>query len=97
MMSTKFTFSTKAWHHERTRLVNQIFKLLPLYEEKKDWLKQQSTLVLELKGYNEMFQDCPGFMVLAAKLLALNFAEDQMVFRKLIFEAISELQGIEMP
>lgn len=43
-----------------------------------------------------MFVDNPGFMVLISKLFALDHVEDQMIFRKLVFEALTELKNIEV-
>lgn len=95
-MTTSFQFSDTAWRRNNTRLTNQIFKLLPMYENNENWKKQQETIILELKGYNEMFEDNAGFMVLVSKLFALNSVEDRIAFRKLIFEAITELKNIEL-
>lgn len=95
-MKKQFHFSSEAWNHNNTRLTNQIFKILPIFEEKEDWKKQQQTIILELYGYNDMFIDNPNFMVLVAKLFALDHAEDKMIFRKLIFEAITELKSIKV-
>ena len=93
-MKKQFRFSSDAWSHNSTRLTNQIFKLLPMYENSEEWQKQQATIILELHGYNEIFVNNPGFMVLVAKLEALQYAEDKLVFRKLVFEAITELKSI---
>lgn len=93
----KFKFSSDSWDHNNTRLTNQIFKLLPMYENGEEWEKQQDTIILELHGYNKMFEDNPDFMILVAKLAALNFAEDKFTFRKLIFEAITQLKAIKEP
>lgn len=95
-MKKKFQFSSNAWSHNDTRLTNQIFKLLPMYENQEDWQKQQQTIILELHGYNAMFIDNPGFMVLVAKLSALDMAEDRITFRKLVFEAITALKEIKI-
>lgn len=95
-MKNKFRFSSDAWNHNNTRLTNQIFKLLPMYENGEEWAKQQQTIVLELQGYNDMFVNNPGFMVLVAKLLALSYAEDKMIFRKVVFEAITALKEIKI-
>ncbi|DAT81194.1 MAG TPA: hypothetical protein [Caudoviricetes sp.] len=43
-----------------------------------------------------MFEENPHFMVLIAKLMALDYADDKMIFRKRIFEAISELKTIQI-
>lgn len=95
-MNKPFRFSSDAWNHNNVRLTNQIFKLLPMYENEEDWARQQETIILELHGYNDMFQNNPGFMVLIAKLHALNHAEDKIQFRKIVFEAITELKGITL-
>lgn len=95
-MSVKWEFTSSAWDRNSTRLTNQIFKLLPMYENDEEWQKQKDTLLLELHGYNKMFAGSYYFMIVIAKLEALEFAEDKMVFRKLVFEAITELKNIEM-
>lgn len=95
-MKKQFKFSSDAWKYNNTRLTNQIFKLLPMYEENEEWEKQQQTIILELHGYNDMFVNNPSFMVLIAKLFALSHAEDKMIFRKLVFEAITELKSINI-
>lgn len=91
-----FRFSLKAWEHNNTRLTNQIFKLLPMFEENEDWEKQRETILLELLGYNDMFIDNPGFMVLIGHLRSLSHCEDQMIFRKVIFQAITALKEIKI-
>ncbi len=93
-MKSRFHFSADAWNHNNNRLTNQIFKLLPMFENGEDWHRQQHTILLELKGYNDMFENNSQFMVLIAKLHALDYAEDKVVFRKLVFEAITELKNI---
>lgn len=65
-----------------------------MYEAQEDWHKQQHTLILELHGYNDLFSNQTSFMVLIAKLYALDHVEAQVDFRKLVFEALSELGKI---
>ena len=91
-MKNKFRFSSEAWNRNNTRLTNQIFKLLPMFENNENWRAQRETIVLELHGYNEMFENSSQFMILIAKLCALDQAEDKMTFRKLVFEAITALK-----
>lgn len=94
-MAKQFKFDQKAWSYNNTRLTNQIFKLLPMYENEENWQEQRRTVVDELYGYNKMFESNPHFMTLVAKLMALDYAEDKMIFRKRIFEAITELKSVE--
>ncbi len=35
-----FRFTPDAWNHNNVRLTNQIFKLLPMYENDEDWPRQ---------------------------------------------------------
>ena len=91
----EFTFTAEAWNKQARRLTNQIFKLLPLYEENGDWQNLRETIILDLYGYNTMFAHDTEFMTLVAKLYALDHAETQVVFRKLVFEAISTLAEIK--
>lgn len=102
-MKKQFKFTSNAWEHNNTRLTNQIYKLLPMYEDGEDWKKQQATVIFELHGYNEMFQDNPQFMLTVDKLFALNKVStlapefemtEHEAFRKLIFEAITALKEI---
>lgn len=95
-MAKQFKFTVDAWNHNNTRLTNQIFKLLPMYEENEDWGKQQQTIILELLGYNDLFVNNPGFMVLVAHLHSLSHCEDKMVFRKVVFQAITALKEIKI-
>lgn len=55
-MKPKFKFSSSAWEYNNRRIINQVFKLLPMYENEEDWQKQQQTMLLELKGYNEVLR-----------------------------------------
>lgn len=91
-MKPKFKFSSSAWEYNNRRIINQVFKLLPMYENEEDWQKQQQTMLLELKGYNEVLEGSPDFMVAIGKLAALEHAEDKFGFRKLIFETITALK-----
>ena len=95
-MAYDFKFSASAWKRNNTRLTNQIFKLLPMYENGENWEKQQRTIMLELRGYNDIFSNDVRFMILVAKLGALSHVADRMEFRKLVFEALTELKNIEL-
>jgi len=90
MIQLKFT--GEVWQHNKRRLTNQIFKLLPLYEEDGDWKKQLEAILMELKGYENVIENCPHFLVLAARLGTLLEVENRFYFRKAVFEAITSLQ-----
>lgn len=93
-MNTKFVFTQEALDYNKDRLVNQIFKLLPMYEKDEYWESQRDIVILDLKGYNEALKDSPHFMDVVGKLAALEFAKNRAEFRKIVFEAITCLKGI---
>ena len=73
---------------------SKIYKTLPIYEEEGDWKKQQESILLDLKGFNAVFPDKVNFLNAVVKIAALDVAENHMQFRKLIFEAITELSEL---
>lgn len=82
-----------------TRLTNQIYKLLPVREEGGDWRRPLETIMEEVAGVDRLFLDQqPMVYKLACKLeglYSLNYAEDFMLYRSIIFEClgiIGELQ-----
>lgn len=83
------------------RLVNQVYKLLPLREEGGDWQKPLETIIEELSGMNELFLDHHNVLfTLICKLqglVFLNEEKDFQLYRRIIFECLSlinELIGI---
>lgn len=77
--------------------VKNIFKVLPLREEKKDWEKYLQGLLLELSGF-ESLADEVYFTALLAKLEGLlHVPDDEMpLFRKTVFDSIDLLKKIEI-
>lgn len=76
------------------KLIHKVYKTLPIYEEEGDWKKQQEAIILDLKGFDSLFADKPNFLNAAVKVAALSFAENHVQFRKLVFEAITELSEL---
>ena len=80
------------------RIVNQIYKLLPLREEKEDWEKPLSTLMEELSGMNNLLiGEQQLFFSLLCKmegLFQLTGEEDFLLYRRTIFECLSLLDEI---
>lgn len=73
------------------RITNQIFKLLPMYEEEQDWQKPLETLIIELSGFNGLFKDNSESVRLLFKMQGLLESSDIdfMAFRRTIFECCS--------
>lgn len=81
------------------RIVNQIYKLLPLREEKEDWEKPLSTLMEELAGMNNLLiGEQQLFFSLLCKmegLFQLTQEQDFLLYRRTIFECLSLLDEIK--
>lgn len=74
-----------------SRLINQVWKLLPMREHKEDWQKQLDSVLVEIRGLHELFGDQLNFLILITKLEGLRTEENFMVYRVNIFGAITLL------
>lgn len=71
------------------RIQSQIFALLPMREEEKDWQKPLETLAVELLGMQKLFLQLNDLVSLVCKLLGLldkDKEEDFYLYRRTIFE-----------
>lgn len=76
------------------RLINQLWKLIPMREHDEDWNKQLDTVILEIVGCNEFFLG-NIFLQLISKLEGLRVKEVEFeLYRKTIFESINLLQEL---
>lgn len=73
------------------RLVNQIWKLLPMRENEENWQKQLNTVLNELHGLHKLFGDQLDFLILLSKLEGLPQTENFMSYRLVVFSSISLL------
>ena len=75
------------------RLINQLWKLIPMREHEEDWVKQLDTVINEIVGLNDILNSRPQFLQLLSKLEGLRIEENSFEFyRKTIFEAINLIQ-----
>lgn len=93
-MMTKYgeQLDSKAVRDNLFRIGNQIFKLLPLREEEKDWEKPLSTVFLELLGMSSIFPEQKDLVPLVCKLEGLKSEGSNIEFceyRRTIFECCS--------
>ena len=96
-MNVKYGFDIPNESIEKVikRLTNQIWKLVPMYENEEDWQKQLNTVILEIAGLNEIFVENPLFLQLLSKLEGLKVTEvDFFFYRKTVFESISLLREL---
>ena len=110
MVSTKYNdFEQEVYQRYISYIKNQIYKVLPLAEERGEWRKHLETLLVELNGSNEVFLQTINFMSLINKLetlknypespISLSLAEIQATdefktFRKTIFECMNIAESL---
>lgn len=76
------------------RLTNQLWKLIPMRENKEDWRKQLDTVVIEIAGLNEIFTG-PHFLQILSKLEGLKAIDTTFeIYRRTVFESISLIQEL---
>lgn len=80
------------------KLINQIYKLLPTWEEALDWKKPLSTIIEEIAGMSRLFLDHHKiFFSLLCKLEGLFIytnERDFFEFRRSIFECLSYMNEL---
>ena len=81
------------------RIINQVYKLLPMREEGRDWEKPLQTLIEQLSGMKRLIdgQDDLFFLILCKMegLFSLNKNEDMTIYRRIIFECLGLLNTLE--
>ena len=79
------------------RLTNQLWKLIPMKEHEEDWTKQIDTVIIEIVGLNEVFNNkLIVLLQILSKLEGLKLTENIQfnIYRKTVFESISLLQEL---
>ena len=93
--------SKEAVKNTITRLTNQIYKVLPLKEEKKDWKTSLNNTIFELVGLDSLLSDYFSFFIFFCKLESLLFLDNEddeqefFYFRKTIFECLSLMNEVK--
>lgn len=89
-----FEFSKEEIDKEIIRLTNQLWKLIPMRENKEDWDKQLETVIIDIAGKDEIFLHNSQFLQLLSKLEGLKITDvDFAIYRKTVFECINLLNG----
>lgn len=84
-----FSFSNELIQKDLRRLINQIWKLLPMRENNEDWQKQLRVVLNELHGLQALFCDRLDFLILISKLEGLLQTADFATYRVVIFSVLS--------
>ena len=95
-METKYGFDVpvEVLLADKKRLINQLWKILPMRENEENWKKQLQTVIDEIVGLNEVFSKELNFLILLCKLESLYVIKEFQDFRKIVFESINLLGEI---
>ena len=91
MMYYNLNFDNLLIIKDLRRLINQVWKLLPMREKNEDWKKQLDNVLIELRGLHIMFGDQLDFLIILSKLEGLYEVQDFMSYRAMVFSIISLL------
>lgn len=89
-----FSFGEKIVEADKKRLVNQLWKLIPMRENNEDWQKQLSSVLIEITGLNEIFIEKLSYLILLSKLEGLNENVEFTDYRRTVFETINLLDEL---
>lgn len=82
------------------RIINLVYKLLPMREEGSDWTKPLETIIEELVGMNRLLIDLQSdlFPIICKLegLFSLTEDEDMALYRRTIFECLSLLNRLKI-
>ncbi len=85
-------FKTETLKTDIKRLINQMWKLIPMRENDEDWISQLNVVIEEISGLYEIFDEL-DLLILLSKLEGLksSVCEDFMIYRKTVFRCIDLL------
>ncbi len=99
VLKSGLAFDKQAIHNNIIRIINQVYKLLPMREQGRNWEKPLSTLIEELSGMKRLIngQDDLFFLILCKMegLFSLIKQEDMQLYRRTIFECLSLLNSLD--
>jgi len=101
MIFTKYNYDIKndIIKEDIKRIINQVYKLLPMREENVEWEKPLATIMVELSGMQRLFEgQQEAFLPLICKLeglFTLTSDEDFQLYRRTIFECLGLLSDIK--
>lgn len=89
-------FPNKTRDQDLNRLINQLWKLIPMRENNEDWVNHLTIVLEEISGLVEIYKDKVDGLVLLSKLegLTSEVCEDFMIYRKTVFRCIDLLAKV---
>lgn len=89
-------FSDEAKTVDKKRLINQLWKLIPMRENDEDWQLHLAIIIEEIAGLVKIYNNDANGLILLSKLEGLFTLEndDFMIYRKTIFRCIDLLSQV---
>lgn len=89
-------FSEEIKAIDTKRLINQLWKLIPMKENNEDWTSHLAIVTEEISGLVEIYKDKVEGLILLSKLEGLTSKEcdDFMLYRKTVFRCIDLLSQV---
>lgn len=86
-------FPAETREQDFVRLVNQLWKLIPMREHEEDWVNHLQIVIEEISGLVEIYKDKVEGLILLSKLegLTSEICADFMIYRKTVFKCIDLL------
>lgn len=89
-------FPVETRERDLARLINQLWKLIPMRENEEDWANHLKTMIEEISGLVEIYKDKTESLILLSKLegLTSEVCQDFMIYRKTVFKCIDLLAQV---
>lgn len=89
-------FSVEVREQDLKRLINQLWKLIPMRENDEDWESHLNIIIEEIAGLVEIYKQNSNGLVLLSKLEGLTSKQcnDFMIYRKTVFRCIDLLSQV---
>lgn len=90
-------FSQEIIERDLKRLINQLWKLIPMRENQENWIEHLNTLIEEISGLVALYKYNYKGLILLSKLEGLTSdvcEEDFMLYRKTVFRCIDLLAQV---
>lgn len=89
-------FPYKVREKDKERLINQLWKLIPMRENQEEWELHLRTVLEEITGLVRIYRDKVEGLILLSKLEGLTSKEcdDFMIYRKTVFRCIDLLATV---
>lgn len=99
VLTSGMTIDKDAVDFNIKRIINQVYKLLPMREQGRDWLKPLETLIEQIEGMKRLIigQDDLFFLILCKMkgLFSLQNQDDMTIYRRVIFQCLGLLNSLK--